>query len=216
MYGELSKAQVIEKNTRFEYKDLPHGVTEETPLDFYSPYGCSKGAADQYVRDYHRIYGMKTVVFRQSCIYGTRQFGLEDQGWVAWFVIASLLGKKITIFGDGKQVRDILWINDLVNAYVKAYEKKESCEGRIFNIGGAKDFTLSLLELISLLKQEAVIAEDPGFADWRQGDQKVFVSNVDKFKALTGWEAKVSPEEGIHKLIHWTRENLDLVKKILS
>src|SRR5262249_49604157 len=116
VYGDMEDVAVAERTTRYEYRDLPHGVPETQPLDFHSPYGCSKGAADQYVRDYARIYGLATTCFRQSCIYGYRQFGMEDQGWVAWFLIAHALGQPITIFGDGKQTRDILFIDDLVEA----------------------------------------------------------------------------------------------------
>ena len=117
VYGNLEHVRVVERDGRYAYEDLPDGVDESEPLDFHSPYGCSKGAGDQYVRDYARIYGLKTVVFRQSCIYGTRQFGIEDQGWVAWFCVAVTTGQPFTIFGDGKQIRDTLWVGDLVDAY---------------------------------------------------------------------------------------------------
>src|SRR4029079_7417490 len=128
--------ETVETGTRYEFSGLPRGVPESRPLDFHSPYGCSKGAADQYVRDYHRIYGLRTVVFRMSCIYGPRQFGNEDQGWVAHFIIASMTGKPITIYGDGKQVRDILFIDDLVRAFRMAAEKIGVTAGQVFNIGG--------------------------------------------------------------------------------
>jgi len=123
VYGGMEQIVIVEKDGRYAYRDLPQGMPEITPLDFHSPYGCSKGAGDQYVRDYARIYGLKTVVFRQSCIYGTRQFGIEDQGWVAWFTIASVLGKAITLYGDGKQVRDVLWVGDLISLYERAIER---------------------------------------------------------------------------------------------
>lgn len=136
VYGATEGLRVVEHDTRYAYQDLASGLGEDIPLDFHSPYGCSKGAADQYVRDYHRIYGIRTVVFRQSCIYGPRQFGVEDQGWLAWFIIASVLGKPISIYGDGKQVRDILYIDDLVRAYVMAAENIEKTKGQVYNIGG--------------------------------------------------------------------------------
>ena len=144
VYGKMDKIGVTERNGRYEYDELQKGIDENYNIDFHSPYGCSKGAADQYVRDYNRIYGLKTVVLRQSCIYGTRQFGIEDQGWVAWFVIASLLNKPITVYGDGKQIRDILWIDDLVDVYVKLFENAEKVSGKVFNIGGGPSNTLSL------------------------------------------------------------------------
>ena len=136
VYGEMTSVGTVERNGRYDYQSLPTGVSEEHNLDFHSPYGCSKGSADQYVIDYHRIYGMRTTVFRQSCIYGYRQFGAEDQGWVAWFMIASQLGRPITIYGDGKQVRDILFIDDLLDAYDAAFAAGDKAAGRAFNIGG--------------------------------------------------------------------------------
>src|SRR6185295_12243461 len=148
VYGRMEHLGVIERNGRYEYRDLPDGADESQPLDFHSPYGCSKGAAEQYTLDYSRIYGLHTVAFRQSCIYGTRQFGIEDQGWVAWFTIAAVLGKPITIYGDGKQIRDVLHVDDLAGAYGKAYEHRDAVAGQAFNIGGGPHNTMSLLELL--------------------------------------------------------------------
>ena len=136
VYGEMEDVEVAEYDTRYMYRDLPMGCSEAQPLDFHSPYGCSKGTGDQYVRDYSRIYGLPTVVFRQSCIYGPRQFGVEDQGWVAWFVIAAVNHQSITIYGDGKQVRDILFVEDLLNAYDLAIEKIDQAAGKVYNLGG--------------------------------------------------------------------------------
>src|SRR5262249_11718393 len=144
---------VVEKGGRYGYQSLPWGVPESRNLDFHSPYGCSKGAADQYVTDYHRIYGLRTIVFRQSCIYGYRQFGAEDQGWVAWFMIASQLGLSITLYGDGKQVRDILFIDDLLDAYDAAFSAVNSTVGRTYNIGGGPNNVLSLLELTAYIEK---------------------------------------------------------------
>src|SRR6058998_230693 len=126
----MESVGTIELDSRYTYRDLPHGVDESEPLDFHSPYSCSKGAGDQYVRDYARIYGLRTVAFRQSCIYGTRQFGIEDQGWVAWFTIAAVLGKQITIYGDGKQIRDVLHVDDLARAYEAAFAEREVVAGQ--------------------------------------------------------------------------------------
>src|SRR4030067_515592 len=132
----MEELRVKRVKKRYIYVDYPFGISESFPLDFHSPYGCSKGTADQYVRDYQRIYSLPTVVFRQSCIYGPRQFGVEDQGWVAWFIIAATLGRKITIFGDGKQVRDVLYIDDLVNLFDVTLKKISVASGKIYNVGG--------------------------------------------------------------------------------
>lgn len=216
VYGKMENIEVVEKEGRYEYDKLPAGVPEDFPLDLYSPYGCSKGAGDQYVHDYHRIYGLKTVVLRQSCIYGTRQFGIEDQGWVAWFTIASILDKPITIYGDGKQIRDILWIDDLVDLYVKLFENADLVAGQIFNVGGGKEYTLSLLELVDTLKGRKVMSHAPAFSEWRPGDQKVFVSNISKAKSAVNWAPRTSPQEGLNKLIEWTLNNKELLNSILS
>jgi CDP-paratose 2-epimerase len=144
VYGGMENVQVVEKASRYDYASLPLGASEDQPLDFHSPYGCSKGCGDQYVRDYHRIYGLPTLVYRQSCIYGKRQFGVEDQGWVAWFIIAAILGKPITIYGNGKQVRDILFVEDLVDAYDAGFAHLPQLGGQIFNIGGGKNNTISI------------------------------------------------------------------------
>ncbi len=216
VYGKMDDVDVIERNGRYEYDTLLNGVNEDHNLDFHSPYGCSKGAADQYVRDYYRIYGLKTVVLRQSCVYGTRQFGIEDQGWVAWFIIASLLEKPITIYGDGMQIRDILWIEDLVDVYVKLFENADEVAGKIFNIGGGPENTLSLLELVNILKAEGILKREPLYSDWRPGDQKVFVCNVEKVNELVGWKPTTPPKTGVKKLIDWVINNKTLLEKTLG
>src|SRR5580700_9725274 len=155
VYGEMIDILTVERNGRYGYETLPSGVPEDRNLDFHSPYGCSKGAADQYVIDYHRIYGLRTVVFRQSCIYGYRQFGAEDQGWVAWFMIASQLGRPISVYGDGKQVRDILFIDDLLDAYDAAFAAADKVAGRAFNIGGGPENVLSLRELVAYIERRS-------------------------------------------------------------
>jgi CDP-paratose 2-epimerase len=211
VYGKMEDVRVVEKESRYEYADSSFGIAENYPLDFYSPYGCSKGSADQYVRDYSRIYGLKTVVLRQSCIYGTRQFGVEDQGWVAWFIIASLLEKPITIYGDGKQIRDVLWVDELIDAYVRLYHHAERVQGEIFNIGGGPENTLSLLELVEALKKEGVLKRAPGHAAWRPGDQKVYVSNVNKVRDAVGWNPVTGPEMGVRRLVEWAKENKQIL-----
>lgn len=216
VYGEAHHLHVGEQNGRYAYIHAPSGVSEEAPLDFYSPYGCSKGCADQYVRDYGRIYGMPTIVFRQSCIYGTRQFGVEDQGWVAWFTIATLLGQPLTIYGDGKQVRDILWVDDLISLYAEGIERAAEMPGAIYNIGGGLDNTLSLLELLGLLREEVGDDVPVAFAGWRPGDQRVFVADIGKAKRELGWQPSVAPREGVHRLINWVTESEDVIRSILA
>jgi CDP-paratose 2-epimerase len=216
VYGEMTDIQVVERNGRYDYVKTGSGIDEVQPLDFHSPYGCSKGAADQYVRDYCRIYGLKTVVLRQSCIYGTRQFGIEDQGWVAWFAIASLLKRPISIYGDGKQCRDILWIDDLVEAYSLLYDRREDVAGQVFNVGGGPDNVLSLLELVDLLKEKGLMQRTPEFADWRPGDQKVFICDVGKIWETISWRPKTGPAEGVSRLIAWCRDNRLVLESVLS
>lgn len=212
VYGNLEHLEVALRDGRYAYADRPLGVDEDERLDFHSPYGCSKGAGDQYVRDYARIYGLKTVVFRQSCIYGTRQFGIEDQGWIAWFSIAATLGKQFTIFGDGKQIRDALWVEDLIALYQRAWERIDVAQGEVFNVGGGPSNTLSLLELVTAIEGAVGHPLHPGFADWRPGDQRVFVADIRKAKRLLDWSPEVSTAIGIERLLQWVRDHRDLLK----
>lgn len=205
VYGSLEKLKVKEKHTRFVLPEFPDGIPEDFPLDFHSPYGCSKGTADQYVRDYGRIYGMKTVVLRQSCIYGPHQFGIEDQGWVAWFIKRALSGKPITIYGNGKQVRDLLFIDDLVELYVKIIEN--SPDGRIYNVGGGKKNTCSLIELIRMIEVLSGKRIRLKFSDFRPGDQKVFVCDISRLERDLSWSPHTSVEEGVGRLFNWLKEN---------
>jgi CDP-paratose 2-epimerase len=206
VYGKLAELRIREEETRYQFADHPTGISEQHPLDFHSPYGCSKGGADQYVLDYARVYGLKTLVFRQSCIYGYYQFGIEDQGWVAWFTIASLFDMPITIFGDGKQVRDILFIDDLINAYWLALSKLETTAGKAYNIGGGA-YQLSLRELLTLLREKLAKPIPTHSAEPRQGDQKVFVCDTRQAAQDFGWQPQISAEEGIHLLIEWVVAN---------
>jgi len=216
VYGKMATVPVAELATRYAYADLPDGVPESAPLDFYSPYGCSKGCGDQYVLDYARIFGLRTVVFRQSCIYGAHQFGLEDQGWVAWFTIRAQQGKPVVIFGDGKQVRDILCIDDLVAAYEAAIARIDRVSGTAFNIGGGPAFTLSLLELIELLDRAHGKRVEHSFGAWRPGDQRVFVSDIRKAKAELGWEPRIGPAAGVGRLAEWLAANQAVLASVLS
>lgn len=211
VYGSMEEIQIEERETRYQYATLPFGVSETQPLDFHSPYGCSKGAGDQYVRDYARIYGLRTVVMRQSCIYGYRQFGIEDQGWVAWFIIAALKGRPITIYGDGKQVRDILFIDDLLNAYEAAAQHIDSVGGEVYNVGGGVQNTMSIWRefeplLVKLLGHPIPVS----LGDWRPGDQRVYVSDIRKAQQELGWSPQISVEEGVTRLFHWIQANQSL------
>jgi len=213
VYGEAEEIKVVERKTRYRYKNLPLGVSEKQNLDFHSPYGCSKGAADQYVRDYARIYRLKTVVLRQSCIYGPRQFGIEDQGWVAWFIIASVLGKPITIYGDGKQIRDVLYIDDLIKVFELTVKKIKKTKGEIYNIGGGPKNTISIWKefgpmIEKLLGRKIKVR----YSDWRPGDQKVYISDIRKAKKDLGWEPKIGVKEGIKKLFNWVVKNKELFR----
>ena len=211
VYGGMDDVPLKEDVTRWLYADLEHGCPETQPLDFYSPYGCSKGTGDQYVRDYARIYGLRSVVFRQSCIYGPRQFGIEDQGWLAWMIIAAVTGRRITIYGDGKQVRDVLHVSDLLNAYDAAIEKIDVAKGQIYNMGGGTRNVMAIWAefgpiLEKLLGKRIEVARD----DWRPGDQKVFYADFRKAQRELGWEPKIDLEEGIEMLFNWVKENQEL------
>lgn len=211
VYGGMEQVVIEERETRYAYRDFPDGIPETALLDFHSPYGCSKGAADQYVRDYSRIYDIPSVVLRQSCIYGCRQFGVEDQGWVAWFVIAAVLGKEITIYGDGKQVRDVLFVEDLVDAYLLAAENRDKVSGKIYNVGGGPDLQMSVWSEFRPMLESALGKKVPVKAgDWRPGDQPVYVSDIRSFRKDLGWAPKTSVEEGVHTLIRWVQNNQEL------
>jgi CDP-paratose 2-epimerase len=209
VYGGMEDVRVIENNERYQYEDYIQGIPETFPLDFHSPYGCSKGAGDQYMRDYHRIYELPTVVFRQSCIYGERQFGVEDQGWLAWFIIAAITGKPITIYGDGKQVRDILFVDDLLDAYDLAVEKIDLVAGEVFNIGGGSTNTISVWKefgpILERLEQNPIPVSS---STWRPGDQKIYVSDIHKAQKLLGWVPKTDVVSGIGILHQWVKENI--------
>ncbi len=213
VYGGLEQIGVTEGEKRYSFAGGITGVDENVQLDFHSPYGCSKGAADQYVHDYARLYGLKTVVLRQSCIYGPHQMGIEDQGWVAWFMIASLFGRPVTIYGNGKQVRDLLYVDDLVAAYDACIENADSVVGQVFNMGGGAGNTLSLLEFLSLLQDELGMEINFSYGHTRPGDQPMFVSDNGKFMKATGWNARTGVKEGIGNLLAWLRENKESLKR---
>ncbi len=215
VYGGMEEIRIVEGETRYAYADLPFGIPETQPLDFHSPYGCSKGSGDQYTRDYARIYQLRTVVARQSCIYGYRQFGIEDQGWLAWFTIAALKQRPISIFGNGKQVRDALFIDDLLDAYDTIVQNIEQAAGRVYNIGGGSENTISVwCEFGQLLQQYLGRAIPVRKTDWRPGDQPVYISDIRKAKAELGWEPKVSIQQGSQKLFEWIEANQALFRHL--
>ncbi|MFY9484450.1 MAG: GDP-mannose 4,6-dehydratase [Patescibacteria group bacterium] len=214
VYGGLEDVTVVEEDKRYRFNDFENGIPETRQLDFHSPYGVSKGAGDQYVRDYARMYGLNTVVFRKSCIYGPHQMGVEDQGWVAWFALAAHFGKPITIYGNGKQVRDVLHISDLINAYQAAHENIATTKGQIYNIGGGPDNTLSLIELIALLEQEFGRKLEHRFTDWRPGDQPVYISDITKAKNALTWQPAMTPAQGVKQLVGWIKDNESLYKQV--
>lgn len=216
VYGALSRLKVDEEKTRYVLRDMPHGIEEAQPLDLCTPYGCSKGSAEQYVRDYARTYGLRTVSFRQSCIYGPHQFGLEDQGWVAWFTIAATLGKPITIYGDGRQVRDLLFVDDLVDCYVRAAAHIDRTGGEIYNIGGGATNACSVLELIGHLETFTGQEIKYGFQDWRPGDQKVFICDVRKASDDFGWRPTTPLIEGLGKLAEWVHRSQATIRQVIE
>jgi CDP-paratose 2-epimerase len=219
VYGGMEDVQIVAREDRYEYGDDLYraGISELRPLDFHSPYGCSKGAADQYVRDYHRMYGLRTTVFRMSCIYGPHQFGNEDQGWVAHFLIASVLGLPLTIFGDGKQVRDVLYVEDLVRAFTLVAENPDRLAGEIYNVGGGQANTISIwAEFGEMLRELTGKNVQPEWAEWRPGDQLVYVSDVAKIRRDLGWAPEVSARVGVQRLHKWVLENRELIAATLG
>lgn len=209
VYGDLEQYQYLETDTRYVCVEHPNGYDEKTPLDFHSPYGCSKGSADQYLRDYHRIFGLKTVVLRHSSMYGGRQFATADQGWIGWFcekaaeTKAKLLKEPFTISGNGKQVRDVLHAEDMISLYFSMLKHSDAAAGQAFNIGGGINNSLSLLELFGLL--EAEIDQPLHFIQLppRDSDQRVFVADISKAKTVAGWAPQVSASKGVVRMMEW-------------
>ena len=212
VYGDLEDYDYEETSTRYICKEFPNGFDETVPLDFRSPYGCSKGCADQYMLDFARIYGIKTVVFRHSSMYGSRQFATYDQGWVGWFVSKAIEKYRdpncepFTISGNGKQVRDLLHAQDMIELYFSALDHIDSIHGQAFNIGGGMRQSLSLLELFKILEGELDIKMEYVMLPPRQSDQKVFVADISKINNLIGWEPRVSAKDGVLKMLEWVKE----------
>jgi len=211
VYGDLNYLKYKEKEKKYISVDYPNGFDENLKLNFHSPYGCSKGAADQYMLDYARIFGLKTVVFRHSSMYGGRQFATYDQGWIGWFCQKALEIKKgtideFTISGNGKQVRDILYVTDVVDLYFKTIGKIEEIKGQAFNIGGRIENSLSLIELFDILEKELDVKLNYKKLPWRKSDQKIFIADIFKAKEMIKWEPKVNKDNGMKKIIKWIKE----------
>ncbi len=209
VYGSLEQIPQIERATRWEFADGLKGISEAYPIDLFTPYACSKGAADYYVRDYARVYGLRTVVLRQSAIYGPRQFGAPDQGWVAWFVRAALSGQPVVVYGDGKQVRDLLHVDDLIDLYVRVVAHQERTVGRVFNVGGGPANTLSVRELVALIERHVGTRLQLSFDSIRPGDQKIYVTDVSTVTDALGWAPTIGPVDGIAGLIAWVQSAAD-------
>lgn len=213
VYGDLNQYSHVELEKRYSVPECPEGFDEHTTLSFHSPYGCSKGAADQYMLDYARMFNLNTVVFRHSSMYGGRQFSTYDQGWIGWFCKQAIETKKgtlkenFTISGNGKQVRDVLHADDLLGLYFAAVKNIDKIRGQVFNIGGGMQNSLSLLELFDLLEKELGVPLKYNQIEWRQSDQKVFVADIRKYTEATGWKPQVDKVTGIRKMIEWMLES---------
>lgn len=221
MYGDLGWLAYDESSTRYSLRDYPQGLDESLPLDFSTPYGCSKGSADQYVRDWSRVYGLQTVVFRHSSIYGGRQFATYDQGWIGWFCLKALEQKTawqngerpvpFDIAGNGKQVRDVLHAKDLIRLYNAAFERRSSVSGEIFNVGGGVRNALSLLELFRLLSEllgipPLIFEAKPR----RSSDQDCFIADIRKCQRLLDWQPEVSPADGVGSMLEWISSQMEI------
>lgn len=216
VYGDLEQYTYVETETRYQCIEHPNGFNEKTQLDFHSPYGCSKGAADQYMLDYARIFGLKTVVFRHSSMYGGRQFATYDQGWVGWFCQKAVEAKRgilktpFTISGTGKQVRDVLHAEDMKRLYFSAIESINTARGQAFNVGGGSENSLSLLELFGILEETAEVKLTYTKLPTRGSDQRVFIADIEKANRLLGWFPKVNCSEGVKKMVTWVTSNTSI------
>lgn len=214
VYGDLEYIKYEETETRYVAIDYPHGFDESLKLDFHSPYGCSKGSADQYLLDYYRVFGIRTIIFRHSSMYGGHQYATYDQGWIGWFcqkaieTSKGILKEPFTISGNGKQVRDVLYSDDIVKCYFAVINNIEKTKGNVFNIGGGIKNSLSLLELFDLLEEKLDIKLNYIKKPWRNSDQKVFVANIKKINEFTGWKPTIDKNNGIDRMLQWLIEEV--------
>ncbi len=212
VYGGLESVPVKAAYTRYVAVDPAfRGVTEQMPLDFHSPYGCSKGAADQYVRDYARIYGLPTTVFRMSCICGPRQLGTEDQGWVAHFLYSLLSGKQVNIYGDGKQVRDVLHVDDLLDAMAAVTDHLSTTRGQVYNVGGGPERSASVMEMLANIEQQTGRTFTCSYSDVRPGDQPLYISDISKLTGDTGWQPRRSVRETLEDIHAFWKSNQAII-----
>lgn len=216
VYGDLEWMKLDEDELRYNFQKGGTGISEEIPLSFHSPYGCSKGAADQYVLDYCHVFGLKSTVFRQSCVYGQNQMGIEDQGWVAWFLIAAHLDLPLTVYGNGKQVRDLLHVDDLVALYDAAIENPEGSNGQAYNVGGGLENSHSLLEVLNIMNNDLGLQVKFGYSEARTGDQLIFVSDNSKGFEQLGWKPERNSVEGLKDLNQWIVDRIDFFKEIFA
>ncbi|MFA4975335.1 MAG: GDP-mannose 4,6-dehydratase [Candidatus Paceibacterota bacterium] len=210
--GELADIPIREEKSKYVFKNIK-GISEKQPLDFCSPYGCSKGCGDQYVLDYARIYKLNTIVFRQSCIYGSRQFGIEGQGWLAWFISSLVFNHPLTLYGNGKQVRDVLHIDDLVNAFDLAFKNIKKTRGKAYTIGGGLKSAVSILEFFEILKSISGKKFGYKLKPWRLADQKVYISDISSAKKDFNWVPCITPKQGIKTMYEWILQNKHFIAK---
>ncbi len=206
VYGPVEDCPISELADRYVLSHHPFGISEQVKLDFHSPYGCSKGAGDQYVADYRRIYGLRSYVLRQSCIYGPGQLGWEEQGWVAWFALCALSGRPVTIYGDGKQVRDLLYIDDLLDLYFLLLQDESLAPKFVYNVGGGPNLSASLRGVLAAIEKVTGRAIPRVYADWRPGDQRVYISDVRLVEKCFGWRPVRNLEYGIEELLAWVKQ----------
>jgi CDP-paratose 2-epimerase len=216
VYGAMDDLPTLETDTRYQFAQEIGAINEQRPVRFQSPYGCSKGAAEQYVRDYHETFGLRTVVLRQSCICGPRQFGCEEQGWVTWLTLARLSNLPIRIFGDGKQVRDVLWIDDLVDLFEKIIGTASYAVGKIYNVGGGSNNSLSVLELLNWLDSQSQPRADYIHSQWRAGDQRIYISDITKVSNDLSWRPLRSTTDALSGIVKWVSENISDLRRFAA
>ena len=215
VYGELDGLDVELVDGRYVFTDVV-GVSEQQKLDLRTPYGCSKGASDLYTLEWGRSYRMRTVACRQSCIYGEGQFGVEDQGWIAWFTAAAILGLPISIYGDGHQVRDALHVEDLAGLYLALVERADQWHGEVFNVGGGPQCSVSVNEVIDKLRGMTGLDLEPGHGEWRPGDQRCYISDISKAERVLGWAPKIGFDEGLERLYRWMKDEEETLRNVLQ
>ena len=216
VYGKADNLKIIKKKKKYSYVNNIKGVSEKQQLDFYSPYGCSKGSADSYVIDYGRIYNFNTVSLRQSCVYGGFQYGVEDQGWLAWMTIACLMNKQINIYGDGRQVRDALHVDDLTDLYCKFINSNSANFSQAYNVGGGHENSISILEFIDILKNFTRQSVKYKFSGERPGDQKIYISDISKLNEKLNWKPKIKLQNGLSDMFFWIKNNFEEINDILK